>query len=165
MVVMIKRPFFSLTLTTLLLLNLLSTRSLFAATNPAAYLPIIKAHYPFTKTAVSPAYLQNFANNAGCHWLGIAGGLQDANGKPTGVGDYQVHVWGSGIDERVPIGSAPAYGPASWEQFLFSSPVVRSYWVQLEWVDRTAVSAIYPIITRASCDENLVWFDFQANQP
>jgi hypothetical protein len=33
----------------------------------------------------------------------------------------------------------------------------------LEQVDGTAVSPIYIVITRASCAENLVWFDFQVN--
>ncbi|MEZ4511068.1 MAG: hypothetical protein R3C62_04265 [Chloroflexota bacterium] len=166
MVVMEKRPFLSLITTCLLLFSLLPTRSLFARVSPVVYLPIVKTSYPFVKTAVSPAYLQNFANNAGCNWLGMAGELQDAEGKPMGAGAYQVHVWGSGIDNRVLIGSVTAYSPAGWEVYLFSSPVVRSYQVQLELVDgQTAVSPIYTVTTRASCSENLVRFDFQTNQP
>ena len=29
--------------------------------------------FPFTKDLASPQYLQNFANSAGCNWMGVAG--------------------------------------------------------------------------------------------
>ncbi len=124
------------------------------------YLPFVQRPYPFTKTAASPFYLQNFANNLGCNWLGMAGEVLDAQGQPVPPDLYWVHIWGSGIDNRVLVGSAPAYGPAAWEQFLFDAPVVRDYLIQLESLEGTAVSPIYAVQTHASCDENLVRFDF-----
>ncbi|MBE2201273.1 MAG: hypothetical protein IAE79_21850 [Anaerolinea sp.] len=124
------------------------------------YLPMVQRPYPFAKTAFSPFYLQNFANNAGCNWLGMAGEVLDTQGQPASPGVYWVHVWGSGIDNRVMVGSAPDYSPAGWEQFLFGAPVVRDYLIQLETGAGTAVSPIYPVQTRASCNENLVRFDF-----
>jgi hypothetical protein len=99
--------------------------------------------------------LQNFANNAGCGWLGIAGEVLDLNRNPVPLDSYRVHVWGSGIDERVVVGGAPSYGPSGWEQFVFDSPVMRDYNVQLESPNGTAVSQIYRVQTRPNCNENL----------
>ena len=95
--------------------------------------------------------------------MGVAGEVLDLNRNPVPVGSYQVHVWGSGLDERVVVGGAPAYSPSGWEQFLFNSPVVRDYNVQLETPSGTAVSQVYSITTRASCSQNLVRLDFLQN--
>lgn len=114
----------------------------------------------FTKTEISPLYLQNYANGAGCNWLGIAGEVLDSNRRPVRAGTYRVHVWGNGIDTHSLVGNAPAYSPSGWEQVLFNAPVVRDYQLQLETMDETAVSPIYAVQTRASCNQNLVRFDF-----
>lgn len=131
---------------------------------PYAYLPIVAKPAPFVKTESSPFYLQNFANNAGCDWMGIAGEVLDLDHNPVPAGSYVVHLWGSGIDVRITVGTEPAYSPSGWEQFLFDSPVVRDYEIQLENVSGTAVSPIYAVQTRASCNQNLVRFDFIQNQ-
>lgn len=133
---------------------------------PYAYLPgIFKpiSSTPFVKTEPSPFYLQNFANNAGCDWLGVAGEVLDLDKNPVPAGSYRVHVWGSGIDARITAGTAPAYSPSGWDLFLFDSPVVRHYEIQLELPSGTAVSPIYTFQTKASCNENLVRFDFVQN--
>ena len=122
-----------------------------------------RSSFPFTKSEASPFYLQNSANSAGCDWMGVAGEVLDLNRNPVQVGSYQVHVWGSGLDERVVVGGAPAYSPSGWEQFLFNSPVVRDYNVQLETPNGTAVSQVYSFQTRASCSQNLVRVDFLQN--
>lgn len=122
-----------------------------------------RSAYPFTKTDNSPFYLQNFANNAGCGWLGIAGEVLDLNRNPVPLDSYRVHVWGSGIDERVVVGGAPSYGPSGWEQFVFDSPVMRDYNVQLESPNGTAVSQIYRVQTRPNCNENLLQLNFVQN--
>jgi hypothetical protein len=122
-----------------------------------------RSAFPFTKSDSSPFYLQNFANNAGCNWLGLAGEVLDLNRNPVPAGSYKVHVWGSGIDERLTVGTAPAYSPSGWEQFVFDSPVVRDYNVQLESTNGTAVSQAYNVQTRASCNQNLLRFDFVQN--
>ena len=124
------------------------------------YLPMVQRPYPFAKTAFSPFYLQNFANNLGCNWMGMAGEVLDDQGQPVPPDLYWVHIWGSGIDDRILVRNALAYGPVAWEQFLFDAPIVRDYLIQLESLAGTAVSPIYAIQTRASCDENLVRFDF-----
>lgn len=127
---------------------------------PRAYLPIIAQSATFVKTEHSPFYLRYFDNNPGCNWMGIAGEVLGLDNNPVAAGSYTVHVWGSGIDARVIVGTEPAFSPSGWELFLFDSPVVRDYEIQLESSSGTAVSAIYAFQTSASCDENLVRFDF-----
>lgn len=122
-----------------------------------------RAAYRFTRDPTSPQYIQNFANNAGCNWLGIAGVVLDTEGNPVSRGSYRVHIWESGIDARPTVGDALAYGPSGWEQFLFDAPTVRDYNVQLETASGTAVSEVYSVRTRASCNQNLLLFDFIQN--
>ena len=122
-----------------------------------------RAPFPFTRSDASPIYEQNFANAAGCNWLGIGGDVLDLNRSPVPAGQYRVHVWGCGIDERATVGGAPAYGPSGYEQFIFNAPVVRQCNVQLETANGTAVSQVYSVDTRASCNQNLVLFYFVQN--
>jgi len=124
---------------------------------------VTRSPYLFTKSDTSPMYLQNFANNAGCNWLGIAGEVLNLEGNPVGSGEYRVHVWGSGIEERVPVGGALAYGPSGYEQFVFNAPVIRDYNIQLETGSGSAVSQVYAVQTRASCNQNLLLFNFVQN--
>ncbi|NOG34185.1 MAG: hypothetical protein HND44_06360 [Chloroflexi bacterium] len=120
-----------------------------------------RAQYLFTRTDDSPRYLENRA--AGCRWMGIAGVVLDLNRRPAAPGSYLVHVWDSGVDQRITIGSAPVYGPSGWELFLFDSPTVRDYNVQLESPNGTVVSQVYRVQTRATCAENLLQLDFVQN--
>ena len=122
-----------------------------------------RSQYEFTKSDVSPLYLQNYANGAGCDWMGLAGEVLDLNRRPVITGAYRVHVWGNGIDERAMVGGAPAYSPSGWEQFVNNSPNTATYSVQLETVSGTAVSQVYSIQTRDSCNQNLIRVDFIQN--
>lgn len=124
---------------------------------------VTRAPYPFTSTDTSPMYLQNFANAAGCNWLGIAGEVLDLQGNPVGADQYQVHLWGSGIDQRVPVGGAPAYGPSGYERSVHETPAIRDYNIQLETSSGSPVSQVYTIQTRASCNQNLLIFNFVQN--
>ena len=122
-----------------------------------------RSSFLFTKSDLSPFYLQNHANNAGCGWLGIAGEVLDLNRNPVAPNEYRVHVWGNGVDERQTVGSALQYGPSGWEQFLGESPAAQDYNVQLETISGTAVSQVYRVQTRASCSQNLTQIDFLKN--
>ena len=122
-----------------------------------------RSAFPFTKDDVSPQYLQNFANAAGCNWMGIGGTVLDLNGNPVPNGEYQVHIWDSGIDVSAPVGGAPAYGPSGYEQFLFDAPRIQDNNVQLETINGTAVSQVYRVQSRASCNQNLISFGFVQN--
>lgn len=128
---------------------------------PSATPSPTRSPFPFTKTDNSPFYLQN--QGAGCRWMGIAGVILDLNRRPVSPGSYAVHIWDSGVDQRVAAGSAPAYGASGWELFLFDSPTAREYNVQLETPNGTAVSQVYRVLTRASCSENLLQIDFVQN--
>jgi hypothetical protein len=107
--------------------------------------------------------LQNFANNAGCSWLGIAGEVLDLDSNPMPYGEYRVHIWDGGIDSRVVVGDAPAYGPSGYEQYLFDAPRVQEHNLQLESFGGTVVSEVYRVQTRASCNQNLLFFVFVQN--
>ncbi len=122
-----------------------------------------RAPYQFTKDEMSPVYLRNHANTAECNWLGIAGDVRDLQGNPVPTGQYRVHVWGSGINERVPVGGAPAYSESGYEQFVFDAPVIRDYNIQLETSNGSVVSQVYAVQTRASCNQNLLIFNFVQN--
>jgi hypothetical protein len=119
-----------------------------------------RAAFPFTKSDVSPFYLQNFAD---CNALKIGGEVLDLNRFPVAARAYRVHVWGTGVNNTVDVGTALSHGPSGWEVELFNVPVVRDYNVQLETPNGTAVSQVYNVTTRASCNENLVRFDFVQN--
>ncbi len=123
-----------------------------------------RSQFPFTRSDVSPQYMANYANPAACQWMGIAGEVFDINRNPVPQGQYRVHVWSEGFDERAEVGGAPAYGgPSGWEQFLHDRPMVRTYNVQLETVNGTAVSQVYSVLSRAACEQNLIRFDFIQN--
>lgn len=130
---------------------------------PSPTVTSTRSPFPFTKDIVSPQYLQNFANAAGCNWMGIAGEVFDLNGNPVPYGEYRVHVWDGGVDQRVTVGNAPAYGPSGFEQFLFDAPRVQDHSIQLETANGTAVSQVYRVQTRASCNQNLLYFVFVQN--
>jgi hypothetical protein len=60
---------------------------------PSPTVTSTRSPFPFTKDIVSPQYLQNFANAAGCNWMGIAGEVFDLQGNPVPFGEYRVHKW------------------------------------------------------------------------
>jgi hypothetical protein len=150
-----------------------ATMSITVTPDEFGYLPYVvkplvtvintRSAYPFIKDDVSPQYLQNYANNAGCNWLGIAGEVFDLDGQPVPHGEYLVHVWDSGLDARVVVGDAPVYGPSGYEQYLFDAPRVQEHNLQLESFNGMAVSEVYRVQTRASCNQNLLFFVFVQN--
>lgn len=95
--------------------------------------------------------------------MGFAGEVLDLNRRPVLNGAYKVHVWENGVDERVLVGGAPAYSPSGWERSVNNKPTVATYNVQLETVGGTAVSQVYSIQTRDSCNQNLIRVDFIQN--
>ena len=141
-----------------------TTPTLTPSPGPSPTATFTRSPFPFTKSPDSPTYLRNFANSAGCDWLGLGGEVLDTAGNPVGSGQYRVHVWDSGIDERLDTGSASSYGASGWEQFVLDAPEIRSYNLQLETTSGTAVSQVYRVQTRASCNENLLYFIFIQNR-
>ena len=120
----------------------------------------------FTRSNDSPIYTQNYANAAGCDWLGIADGVSNVRGNPITGGQYQVHVWGCGVDVRVLAGSAPSYSTygAGYEVYLLDEPAIRTCNVQLETASGSAVSRVYTVQTGNACNTNLTLFNFVQNR-
>ena len=138
---------------------------------PWAFLPIVgrnwaptptRSPYPFTMDNDSPTYTQNFANNAGCNWLGVAGQVFDLDGDPVPNGAYMIWV-PPPADYYTLTGGAPVYGPSGWEIYLNSHPEVATYHLQLFTPSGTPVSEEYEFTTVDSCDQNLVLINFVQN--
>lgn len=108
-------------------------------------------------------YTANYANNAGCNWMGVAGQVFDLNGEPVASGAYLVWVTEGEINQQVFTGSALAYGPSGWEVFLYDRPRVTTHRIQLFSPSGTPVSEVYEFTTRASCNQNLVLVNFVQN--
>jgi hypothetical protein len=122
-----------------------------------------RSPYPFTLDQNSPMYTANYANNAGCNWLGVAGQVFDLNGDPVAAGAYLVWVTENGVNEQRYTGSVLAYGPSGWEVYLFDRPRVQTHRIQLFSPSGTPVSEVYEFTTRASCNQNLVLVNFVQN--
>lgn len=105
-------------------------------------------------------YVSNFANDAGCDWMGVAGQVFNAASEP--VTGLYVHVMdGESFDIRVKSGDTPAYGDSGWEVYLDDHPVERTYTVQLELEDGEQISEAVSVQTTDSCDMNLVLLVFE----
>ncbi|MBN1315299.1 MAG: hypothetical protein JXA42_07520 [Anaerolineales bacterium] len=122
-----------------------------------------RSPYPFTVDPNSPLYTANYANNAGCNWLGVAGQVFDMDGNPVPSGAYVIQVTENGLYEQTYTGGALAYGPSGWEIFINNVPRVNTHRIQLFSPSGTPVSEVYEFSTRASCNQNLVIINFVQN--
>lgn len=138
---------------------------------PWAYLPAImrdwaptptRSPYPFTMDDDSPTNTQNFANSAGCNWLGVAGQVFDLDKEPVSAGAYMISVL-EPVASWTFTGSAPAYGLSGWEVYLGDEPKIATYRIQLFTPAGTPVSEAYEFATVDSCDQNLVLINFVQN--
>jgi len=121
-----------------------------------------RSAYPFTIGPGSPSYIQNWANNAGCNWLGVAGQVFDLSGNPVPSGAYM--IWAHPpVDYQTFTGGAPNYGPSGWEIYLNNKPQVATYRIQLFSPTGTPVSEVIEFQTWASCNQNLVIINFVQN--
>ena len=124
---------------------------------------ITRSAYPFTLDPGGALYTANYANNAGCNWLGAAGQVFNLEGNPVGTGEYIIQVTESGIYEQTFTGGALAYGPSGWEIYINNVPRVATHRIQLFSPSGTPVSEVYEFTTRASCNQNLVILNFMQN--
>jgi hypothetical protein len=124
-----------------------------------------RSQFQWTKTTDSPRFAEQRFYDVGCSWIGFAGQVFNLAGQPAS-GSYRVHVWDdrpNGVDIRAVVGDAPIYGQTAWEQFVGDEPFVWTFFLQLERVDGSPASQVYQVTTRASCRENLIYFDFIQN--
>jgi hypothetical protein len=110
-----------------------------------------------------PTYMQNWANTAGCKWLGIAGQVYDL--KSHSVQGLYVHLEGGGLNVDAPTGAKPAYGPGGYELYLTDHVVNTTdvYKVQLRDAAGKALSDWYTIATFEDCSKNLILVNFEQN--
>ena len=90
-----------------------------------------RSAYLFTLDPGGALYTANYANNAGCNWLGAAGQVFNLEGNPVATGEYIIQVTESGIYEQTFTGGALAYGPSGWEIYINNVPRVATHRIQL----------------------------------
>ena len=124
-----------------------------------------RSPFPYTRSDDSPFRLRSFTNN---NCLILAGEVLLLNGTQAVPDTLRVHVWdadgrANGIDVRIPIGSAQAYGQSGWEIVVSSAPEQRIFNIQLESVSGTIVSSPYQIESAPDCGQNVNYFIFLQN--
>lgn len=125
-----------------------------------------RSAFQFTLQNGNPTYFPNFANTAGCNWMGIAGQVFDLKGNP--MQNLIVHLEGGGVtiegftaDPRF----TGAYGPGAYE-LAFSNQVKDTtdvYRLQLRTATGQPLSDVYLIRTFADCKKNLILVNFVQN--
>lgn len=101
----------------------------------------------------------------GCRWLGLAGQVEDLQGRPvTGIrvaAGGQVN--GSPLEMTSMTGTALQYGPAGYEFKLADAPFASNgvFWVQL--IDQAGLPLSRQVVfdTRSECDKNLILVNFE----
>lgn len=129
---------------------------------PTATRTPTRSAFQYTLQPGSPTYLQNFANTAGCNWMGIAGQVFNMSGQA--VIGIIVHLEGGGLNYDSLTGSKTAYGPGGYELYLNDHVVqtTNTYRVQLR-IGGAPASDTYVINTFADCTKNLILVNFQQN--
>jgi hypothetical protein len=129
---------------------------------PTATKTPTRSTFQYTLQSGSPSYLANFANTAGCNWMGIAGQVFNMSGQA--VVGLLVHLDGGGLNYDSYTGSKTAYGPGGYELYLNDHAVQTTnvYHIQLR-NQGAPVSDTYVINTFADCNKNLILVNFAQN--
>jgi hypothetical protein len=110
-----------------------------------------------------PTYIKNFANTAGCGWMGIAGQVFDLNGNA--MLNQIVHLEGGGLNVDAITGTRIEYGPSGYELYLGNQAkdTTDVFRVQLRSAQGQPLSEVYVIRTFADCNKNLILVNFVQN--
>jgi hypothetical protein len=108
----------------------------------------------------TPTFTQNFLNDLGCAWMGVAGQIISAEEGET------LDLWvklggqleGKSVDLVSLPGSAPGYGEGGYEFVLSDKPIPSEnlLWIQLIDPSENPMSNKVFLKTSEHCDENLV---------
>lgn len=121
------------------------------------------AQFAFILQPGSLILRDNFGNQAGCNWQGMAGQITTDRGEP--VLGVQVRVQGPGVELATLSGTAPFYGPSGWEIKVADTPLTGRYTLSL-WVAGQQVSPTVEIVFPGVCQQNLATLNFiQTRQP
>jgi hypothetical protein len=115
---------------------------------------------PFSLLPGTPTYIENFLNDQGCAWMGIAGQVMGAEHGET------LDIWvklggqlaGKPIDLTSLPGSAPGYGEGGYEFALADEPIASENLLWIQLIDPTGIPMSEKILLETSdqCDENLL---------
>ncbi len=101
----------------------------------------------------------------GCNWAGVAGLVQDLDGKP--LTGYSVHIWGGGLDIVSPSGDYPLYGDSGWEGFFNNYPIRESGEFKVQLHDKnpphTPLSEVVILNYQGLCSKSLAFVVFTKN--
>jgi hypothetical protein len=124
-----------------------------------------RSAFQFTMQNDQPTYVKNFANTAGCNWLGIAGRVFDLNGNA--MQNLIAHLEGGGLNYDVFVGDPRfnAYGPPAYELYISNQAkdTTDVFRVQLRSAQGQPLSDVYVIRTFADCNKNLILVNFVQN--
>jgi hypothetical protein len=110
----------------------------------------------------------DFHPDLNCKWLGVAGKVLGADGKPVLFMEIQLggSLNGKAINYVILSGNATVYGTSGFEQVLSDHPIAstQSLWIQL--LDNTAKPLTDKIYfdTYSTCNQNLVMVVFTRNR-
>lgn len=115
---------------------------------------------PYSLLPGTPTFTQNFLNEQGCDWMGVAGHIEGVEDGET------LDLWvklggqlqGNPIDLMSLPGSAPAYGQGGYEFALSDKPIASEnlLWIQLIDPSENPMSEKVYLETSDQCEENLV---------
>ena len=116
--------------------------------------------FPFVLMGDAISAISNFANTAGCDWMGIGGQAFAWNGEP--LAGLVVHLEGGGLRREALTGSRSAYGPGGYEIQLGDHLAATTgvYRLQLRAVHSQPLSDWIPVDTFADCSRNLLVLNF-----
>jgi hypothetical protein len=144
-----------------------STPTQIPTNTPPVASPIPTA-MPYSLLPGTPAFTQNFLNDQGCDWMGIAGQVL------VGEGEGALDVWvkmggqleGTLIDLISLPGSVPGYGEGGYEFVLGDKPVASEnmLWIQLIDPSEQPMSQKVYLTTSDACDENLLLVSWVKSQ-
>ncbi len=117
----------------------------------------LNADFSFKLAHEQPVYAPN-ANEKGCNWSSIAGTVTDSQGGA--LDGYRIKVTGNNLNETVFSGAALTFGAGGFELFLNGTPQAQTYSVQLLDPQSKALSPIYNVATKESCDQNVAVLQF-----
>jgi hypothetical protein len=129
-------------------------------TNTPPVVSPVPTPLPYSLLPDTPFFTQNFLNDRGCAWMGVAGQVL------AGEGEGALDVWvklggqleGNPIDLTSLPGSVPGYGEGGYEFMLGDKPVASEnlLWIQLVNTAEQPMSQKVYLTTSDSCQENLL---------
>lgn len=113
----------------------------------------------------SPLGMPNFTHpEMGCQWMGVAGQVFDADGKPMQelVVEFGGTLAGQDVFGLTVLGQAEAYGSGGYEFKLSDQPIASSetVWARVYDLDGIPLSKDTYFSTYGECEKNLVLLNF-----